>query len=69
MRDMGHAPSRLASVKDDERPTYKYGIYHGETLVKGYHNRPSAKVFDRLPFMYVTGKPQTRGQLVIKQIF
>ena len=68
MRDMGYAPSRIANVKNDERPAYKYGIFHGDVLVKGYHNRPSAKVFERLPFMYVTGKPQTRGQLVIRDL-
>lgn len=68
MRDMGHAAERLAKVQTDERPSYKYGIFHGDVLVKGYHNRPSAKVFAGLPFLYVTGQPQTRGQLVVKKM-
>ena len=66
---MGHNPE-VKSVVDREKtgPVFKYGIFHGEKLVKGYHNRPAQKIVDRLPHMWVTGKPQTKGQLVIKQI-
>jgi hypothetical protein len=68
MIEFGHAPDRCSPVKDSQRPAYKFGIFYGDKLVKGYHNRPSAKVFKGLPFMYLTSQPESRGKLVIKRI-
>lgn len=80
----GHGPEWVAKAeelglrnpKPSRRPTgpletedlYKWGVYYGDRLIKGFLRRPTDKWIAQLPNKLVVGKPESKGQLRLVRI-
>jgi len=65
-RAVGATPRACAEAT--VTPKYVWVIKHGDQVVKGYYKRPSLRVQQSIPYMWVKGRPDTKGQLHLEKV-
>lgn len=61
-------PKCKRSATGDTKLNYKWAIKHNGRVIKGYFRRPNRNIEQSISELYITGRPETKGQLYIERV-
>jgi predicted SprT family Zn-dependent metalloprotease len=50
------------------QPKFTWAVKHDGKIVKGYFRKPNRRILNNISGMWLTGRPETKGQLYIERV-